>query len=339
MIAVQMSEELLRTQIRQLITAGRSRKAAELLCAFLGGTTSVLYNPALDQLSRINRLEQGVNKGRIDEMEADYELAQINQSLLSIADKVLLQAKGESIDLDQKNANDVQTKKKEDKSTRNTRLIGFISLIITAWLTYYTYRTGTPSVFELRVKLEAPEGHEEQIRQGQVKLILDEEYRLEPLNVGEEYEALFTNIPSRHLDSDIKLLPVDMRYAVVNQSALTARKDKTINFELTPLPDTTMLRGTVFDHIGQRVPFAWITVSDGKAYAFSDHMGRFNIAVPGKEGEQVNLDIELKGRKQYEGKIPLPDPDPIILNLYRDTITVSENKISGDPSNSGQFDQ
>ncbi len=322
-----MSEELLRNQIRQLITAKRSRDAAELLCAFLGGTTSIFYNPALDQLSRINRLEQGVSKYRINEVDADFELAQINQSILSIADKVLRQARGESIELNEEDGNETLQDKVKDNSSRNTLIIGAVLLLITAGLTYFTYQIGTPSVFQLRVKLIAPEGHEEMVRKGKVKLILDDEYRRKPLALNQQNDTVFANIPTAFLDSEVRLLPVDMRYKVVSQTSEGSRQEKSMSFELARLPDTCIVRGTIFDVQGQQVPYAWITAANGKAYGFSDKFGRFQIAVPGKVNEQANLLIEVKGRRHYDGNIPLPESDPIILNLYRDTIVVSKVKL------------
>jgi len=308
-----MPEDLLRKQLRRLISAGNSREAAEHLCAYLGGESSSLYSSALQLMSRINRLEYRIVEKKIDPVESDYEKAQINRAILDLAN---LSYKN-TLDTADKNFDgeiDQQGGIKKRRISR-TPIIGFFLLLFTALLTYFTYRLGFPSPFDLTVNITSEDLDQKQVLQaGKVKLILDD-YPLQPRSLDENGKAVFTEIPSEYENAQIRLIPIDMRFGIREQSAQTPSSSKNVFFKLFPLADTTFLRGTVFNPLGQRAPFAWLNFNNGLAYGFTDKDGRFQIGVPKKSGEQVRLQIEWKGIERYNDRLVLPESEPIILNL------------------------
>ena len=308
-----MPEDLLRKQLRRLISAGNSREAAEHLCAYLGGESSMLYSSALQLMSRINRLEYQIVEKRIDPIESDFEKAQINQAILELAD------------LSYKNSVDTPNKKLEGKANQEGRIrkrrvsrtpiIGFFLLLFTALLTYFTYLLGFPSPFDLTVNITYEDSDfTKTSKLSKVKVSLDD-YHLQPRYLDEKGKAVFTEIPSEYEGAQIRLIPIEKRFGIREQSAQTPSASKNILFKLFPLADTTFLRGTVFNTLGQQAPFAWLNFNNGLAYGFTDKDGRFQIGVPKKAGEQVRLQIEWKGIERYNDRLELPESEPIILNF------------------------
>lgn len=308
-----MPNDLLHKDLRQLLSAGQTRGAAEHLCAYLEGEAANLYSSSLQLLSRINRLEYRIAENKIDAVESDFEKAQINKAILELASQSL--NKEHHSNLFPFNNNKDNSAQNKVRKISRTPFIGFVLLIILAWLTYFTYRLGYPSPFDLKVSAFSKiDGTAQPIKNGKLKIILDD-YPLQPRTLDDNGEVVFPEIPAEYENASIKLIPVEMRYGLVNQSALTPNKAKAITAEFAILPDTTFLRGTVFSPVGQRAPYAWLSFNNGIAYGFTDEEGRFLIKVPRKAGEEVRLYIEWKGIGRYNERLILPESDPLILNL------------------------
>lgn len=289
--------------IRQLIADNRNREAAERLYQWFDGKSAGRQDAALGLLNRVTALNDNVLRGLISQADADLERNRITNSLLELVkqldDTGPLPAAGKPFPV-----------------KVSIAVVVVLAAIVLGWLGLRKGPAPPPSAFDLTVNLHGPGGESDIIRQGRVKLVLGD-YNLPSRDVSSEGQAFFDRIPGEYFDKQVKLVPLGMRYSVASQSARTPAESRSITFQLTPLPDTTLVRGIVFlpgpgnkPAAGARLDF-----NAGQAEGAADEKGQFHVSVPGSPGAKVKLMIEYKGQNRYNRDVTLPSGEFLQITL------------------------
>ena len=289
--------------IRQLIADNQNRQAAERLYQWFEGKSAGRQDAALGLLNRVTALNDNVLRGLISQADADLERNRITNSLLELVkqldDTGPLPAAGKPFPV-----------------KVSIAVVVVLAAIVLGWLGLRKGPAPPPSAFDLTVNLHGPGGESDIIRQGRVKLVLGD-YNLPPRDVNSDGQAFFDKIPGEFFDKPVKLVPLEMRYSVTPQSVRTPAESRSITFQLTPLPDTTVVRGIVFlpgpgdkPASGARLDF-----NAGQAEAAADEKGQFHVPVPGLPGAKVKLMIEYKGQNRYNRDVTLPSGELLQITL------------------------
>ncbi len=287
--------------IRQLIADNQNKQAAERLYQWFEGKSTSRQDAALGLLNRVTSLNDNVLRGLISQADADLERNRITQSLLDLAKQ-----------LDDTDAMPITGK---GFPAKPLLAIGIVLLAaIAGWI--WLKKPAAPPYFDLVVNLHGPGGESDPVRNGKVALIVGD-YRLPPRDISSDGQVFFDKIAGAYLDKPIKLVPLDMRYKVVSQSANSAAESRNITFQLTPVPDTTAVRGIVFLPEPGNKPAvnARLDFNAGQAEGSTDEKGRFNIRVPGASGAKVKLMIEYKGRSCYNRDVTLSSAEILQITL------------------------
>lgn len=160
------------------------------------------------------------------------------------------------------------------------------------------YFAGAESSFDLTVRLHGPAGPTQLITDGRVMVDFGENRRTEP--IGDNGQARFLQIPPRFRAGTVRVIPIVERYALRDTSRFRIPPDGVIELQLDRIPDSTRLRGTVFDPAGRTVAGARLSFSDGLAETRTNENGEFSIILPAAEGQTMPLLVTLDGAVVYD---------------------------------------
>ncbi|MBL7780886.1 MAG: hypothetical protein JNM22_06685 [Saprospiraceae bacterium] len=283
-----MTSEQTSATLRQLIADNQNKAAAELLYGWFEGKSASRQDAALALLNRIKALDSQVLGGLIAQADADLERNRITKALLELGKQ-----------LDETGEADMPEPAPESKAW----IYGVI-VILLAGMVYLAFdkrgsSTAPPETFNLQVHVHGPGGEADLITAGKIKLLLGT-YHSPIQDVNSNGQAVFTEIPGKYLAEPVQLVPMD-RYKVTAQSARSAQESRNLTFTLTPIPDTTLIRGMVYLPGPGNRPAAGATLdfNGGQATALTDEKGRFQMAVPLAAGKTAPLMIEYQGKNRY----------------------------------------
>ncbi len=288
--------------IRQYIADNRNKEAAERLCQWFEGKSTGRQNAALGLLNRVSALNDNILRGLISQADADLERNRITQALLDLT----------------KQLDDTDPLPSVGGRFSLTAIAVAAAVVLAAvigWIWFHKAPAPPPS-FDLTVNLHGPGGESEVIRQGKVKLLLGDHF-LSPKEINSEGQVFFDKISGEYYDQPVKLIPLEMRYKVVSQTARSASESRSISFELTPIPDTTLVHGIVFLPGPGNKPAAaaHLNINVGQAETTTDERGQFRVPVPVAAGATVNLMIDYKGRNRYNREITISSNKELLLTL------------------------
>lgn len=290
--------------LRQLIADSKNRETAERLSHWFEGKSTARQDAALALLNRINTLQEDINRGVIGQEAAQLENNRITQALLDLARQLEQTGPLKSA--------------VPGKPKLSWWIIGAAAIVLVVIALVFINNKGVqpPSSFDLTVHLHGPGGESDIIREGKVKILLGD-YHLPAQDIAADGRVLFEKIPGDYFEKDVSLVPLEMRYKVVGQSAQTPKESQSISFELQRLPDTTLVRGIVFlpgkepkPAVGARLDF-----NLGKAAGVADSQGHFEVPVPEAGGATVKLMITYNGKQRYNREVTLSKDVPLQITL------------------------
>lgn len=287
------SEQALST-LRQLIADNQNKAAAELLFQWFEGKSASRQDTALALLNRIKALDSQVLGGLIAQADADLERNRITKALLELGKQ--LDETGE-------------TEEPAPTSGSKAWIYGVL-VIVLAGMVYLAFdKRGAPAAppesFNVQVQVHGPAGESDLITSGKIKLLLGA-YHTPIQDINSNGQAVFSEIPGKYLAEPLQLVPMD-RYKVTAQSARSAQESRNLTFTLTPIPDTTLIRGMVYLPGAGNKPAAGATLdfNGGQATAVTDEKGRFQMAVPMAAGKTAPLMIDYQGKNRYHRDLTL----------------------------------
>ncbi len=290
--------------IRQLIADNQNKAAAEHLYQWFEGKSAGRQDAALALLNRITALEHNVLGGLIAQADADLERNRITKALLELSKQ--LDETGEVPEASQ--------------PMSKTWMFGVLAIAIAGMVYLSLYKDGktvVPPEFDLTVHLHGPGGESDIIKTGKIKLVLGD-HNLPIKDINSEGQVIFDEIPGKYFEQPVRLVPVEMRYKVLSQTHQTAKASRQITFELAPLPDTTLVRGTVFLPGAGNKPAAGaeLDFDNGRGVGVTNEKGQFEVAVPAAAGQTLKLMIDYKGQNRCNRNVTISATEllPITLN-------------------------
>ena len=300
-----MSSQNEMTLLRQLIADNRNKEAAERLYQWFEGKSAGRQDAALALLNRISALDSNVLGGLVSQADAELERNRITKALLELTKQ--LDETGEA--------------EPEKPAESKAWMYGVLAILV-AGMIYLSFdkrksQPPAPDVFKVKVALNGPGGPSEVINTGKIKLLVGA-YVSAPQDINSNGEAICDDIPGKYFSDTVQVVPLNMRYKVVSQSAFTAAQSQNIRFTLAPIPDTTVVRGIVYLPGPGNKPAAGATLDFGigKGSGTTDEKGRFQIPVLAAASTTITLRIDYKGKNRYDRQVTVSANTelPITLN-------------------------
>ena len=290
--------------IRQLIADNQNKAAAERMYEWFEGKSAGRQDAALALLNRITALEHNVLGGLIAQADADLERNRITKALLELSKQ--LDETGETPETPQ--------------PMSKAWMFGVLAIAVAGMVYLSFYKGGKPAArpeFDLTVHVHGPGGESNIITTGKIKLVLGD-HNLPIKDINSEGQVIFDEISGTYFEQPVRLVPVGMRYKVVSQTHQTAKESQQITFELAPLPDTTLVRGTVFLPGAGNKPAAGaqLDFDNGRSVGVTNEKGQFEVAVPAAAGQTLRLMIDYKGQNRCNRYVTVSATEllPITLN-------------------------
>ncbi len=314
-----MPDVTFKEQVHQLIAEDRLEAAGDELSRYWAGRHRGLHAATLQAGRRLRTLRERQVKGTISMADADVERARITELLLAVADQVDQPAPALPPE---------QEAGADEPAKRRWLLLALLLLAALLLVGYVFYprekeEAASAEPFSLELYLQTTtEGVVQPLANGRVEVLLGD-HHLPVMQSNAAGAIAFDHLPAKYLDDSIRVLPVNMRYRVVRQSAYLPGASRRITVELAPLPDTTLWRGAVVSTENKPVAGARIDIESGLAEAMTDERGYFNVAVPLREGEKIQVEVFVRGRRLRDAAYTLTGTEParIILENRRDQRT------------------
>lgn len=171
--------------------------------------------------------------------------------------------------------------------------------------------------FSLTVRVYGPDGPADVVTRGEVMVDLGDDRRLQPIDANGQ--AHFAQIPARFLAEPVQVVPRVDRHVAREQGPFRIPQNHVIELPLDRVPDTTVVRGTLFDGAGHTVSGARLAFGHGLAEATSDANGQFAAALPAREGTTLPLVVTLDGRVVYDNNIVVAGADGLRIRIDPET--------------------
>lgn len=169
------------------------------------------------------------------------------------------------------------------------------------------------NTFSLAVRVYGPGGRGSVITHGDVMVDLGDDRRVQA--IGSNGQANFFQIPARFLAESIQVIPLVEGYAASDGGPYQVPTNRVIELHLERVPDSTVIRGTVFDGSGQTVSGARLSFGHGLAETLSDEDGQFSAALPAKEGQRLPLLVTLNGRLVYDNFMVVSESEGLRIRI------------------------
>ncbi len=298
-----MNSEQEAALLRQFIADNQNKSAAERLYQWFEGKNAERQDAALALLNRINALDSNVLGGLMSQADVDLERNRITKALLELSKQ--LNETGAMPDA-------------SPPPMSKTWIFGVLAIVVAGmvYLAFSQDGTSVNAAFDLTVNLHGPGGESDIIPAGKIKLVLGA-HNLPPEDINSNGRVVFDQIPAEYWEQPVRVVPVGMRYKVLSQSAQTAKESRSITVALVPLPDTTLVRGTVFLLGAGNKPAAGAEMDfdNGRGIGTTDEKGHFQVAVPVASGTTVKVMIQYQGKNGYNRGATVSNTSPLELTL------------------------
>ena len=163
------------------------------------------------------------------------------------------------------------------------------------------YIASAESTFDLTVRVHGPDGPAQVIRGGDVTADFGENRITE--KVGFDGQARFLQIPLRYKAEEIHIIPEIAGFRAAEPGPYRIPPNGIVMLPLERVPDSTHVRGTVFDSAGQTVAGARLSFRHGMATTLTNSDGEFAVTLPAAEGERLPLLVTRDGRVVYDSYV------------------------------------
>ncbi len=133
--------------------------------------------------------------------------------------------------------------------------------------------------------------------------------------IGENGEVLFAEVSSQFAGKKINLIADVDGFMIKNQNPISIPEDKVVYLQLTPKKDSTRVRGTVIDSLGNTLPGVLIDFESGLASDLTDNSGRFNVNIPRPIGASILLLASKNGKIGYNEFVTIPENNSLIIKF------------------------
>jgi hypothetical protein len=295
--------------IRQAIADSRLPEALALLTAAWQGQEERLQNLILHLQERYTFLQNEMARGVISQADAELERAKITDGLLFLTNR-LTNAQAEA-------PRHLQTILETPAKSKNRWMLYALTALILLVGSYFVMQLWSkpqPTAFDLKIRLQQP--NNQPITTGKVELRIGERV-FQARTVEADGRVIFENIPAALQHDSIHLIPLEMPFKIIKQSATTfvQSENGNISLILEPVVEWTNWRGTVFDKNGEVLTNIKLDIESGLASGTTDAQGNFRIRVPKATGETVQV-ILYTGQKQlYSRSFTLTESAPTQITI------------------------
>lgn len=299
-----MEQAALYQQVTQLIGQDELRQAAEMLANHWQNRHAALYQSTLAQVRRLHTLEEKQFKGLISEDNAAVEHARITDALLSISQQLQQNRPQLPEDLQEDSPGPVNRKK--------WLIAGALPVLIAAFFLLRPLIGNTESgSFNLTLNLQLQDDASP-VSGGRIKVILGD-YHLQARELNSDGQVIFPEIPVKYLDDSLKVIPVNLAYDVVAQSAVFPQDSRSITVQMKKRAEQILWKGSVLDQQRRAVANAEIDIESGTAVIRTDSLGNFRAWVPLPNSSNVRVRIRIGSIQRYDQRYTLDQDKPATL--------------------------
>ena len=163
---------------------------------------------------------------------------------------------------------------------------------------------GPSASLNLVVRVHGPRGIDDTIRTGSILIDIGTDRRAR--EIGTNGEVQFNQIPISFTDQKILVIPQVPDYAPKNTSPVSIPSDGVIYVEVVPTAQSCEFRGALNYPDGRPVVRASLQIDYGVSSGNTNDVGEFNITVPKKCGETIQVTATLENRTGFNSTVTLP---------------------------------
>jgi len=298
-------------QIRRLIAESQLAEAIEALLEAWQGKEEQFYSLTLHVKERYNFLQNEIARGVISQSDAELERAKISDSLLFLTNRLA----NPKVEIPRHLQVFLETTPIQSKGTRWI-LYGIAALLLLSigYVAIKGFSKPEPAAFDLKIQVQ--QSNNQPITEGKIQLrIRGNVFPARPIN--SDGNVFFSNIPYLLREDSIQLIPLEMPFKIVNQSAtnFVQSNNGNINVAVEPVTQYTNWRGTVFKKNGDPFPQVRLDVESGLATGTTDEQGNFAIRVPKAAGELVQVIIYHQNKQLYSRRYTLTEAAPTQITM------------------------
>lgn len=172
---------------------------------------------------------------------------------------------------------------------------------------------GSETTFDLTVRVHGPEGPAQVITEGTVLADFGENRRTEA--IGSNGQATFFEVPVEYRSTPIQVIPHVDGYRAAETGPFRIPPEGVIALRLERVPDSTRVRGTVFDPDGRTVAGARLSFAHGVADTTTGSDGQFAVTLPYAEGERAALMVTIDGSIVYDNFVVVSEADGYAIRI------------------------
>jgi Effector-associated domain 11 len=294
--------------IRELISQGKTKKAAEQLVELTHAQYKDFYESSLLLKNRVEVLEREILEGVLIHSEQSVEQAKILKSLLSLTTSIE-NAQSASV-LEQ------IRQFKNNLWNRRGLLMGislsFIGLAVAYW--GYTRKSAPKAdVFDMVLVMDIEDKNLAVLNTDFCKATLGDTPLVEPFI--QNNKIIYRNIPKKKWDNDLKIEVLNPNYFIQSQKEEPSfnRLGRTMVYKV--MQKKTIFEGHVQFSNGQAVPFSVVAFNFQNTIFqdTTDKDGHYQVDLPMTTlGKTINLTIKHKGRAVISQNI---NAQPAIMKI------------------------
>ena len=165
--------------------------------------------------------------------------------------------------------------------------------------------------FTLKFTVFGAASKDELINNGQLKILLSkpDSQRIENGYAG------FTDIDTKYRGQQIDVIANAPGYYSLGQTIAVPQEDNAVELHMQRRPDSVTVSGIVINKTGQPVKNATIVFDNGMAKQTSDEYGMFRLALPLKDGKEINIRVYSADKLKYNSSQVLSNAGTLTLQL------------------------
>lgn len=150
-------------------------------------------------------------------------------------------------------------------------------------------------IFPIKFTVFSKDPKEDLVRNGVLKLFLS---KPDSQRIENGY-CVFADVDTKYQGKKANVLAIAPGFYNLSQTITIPTGDSSISLYMLPRPDSVFVRGSVLNKNGQAVVEALINFENGIGRHFSDSLGNFQLMLPCKDGQEINIKVYHKGKLRY----------------------------------------
>jgi Effector-associated domain 11 len=279
-----MLDDLTIEKVKQLLTAGKSEAAADMLLKHVNETHSKHYEAALLLKNRIESVQQQEIEGIISQTDKNLEWAKISKAVLTLTLKI-----------EREESPRIETKPSEEGTTSSIfsnfslKKVLFLMALVGIPLLVYTLMPRTKAAETVNIEVQAfkMDKNTAFTEGGKLRLQVNEK-ETKDVYLNTTGKAILNDFTWEQVTDKLHFQWVDSQlYTLVRQDFTHLKDNKVVQlfFEEKKLH----FSGKVLN--SDNIPVEGVTIDfgNGKAEALSDAQGHYTVQLPVNIGEHVDI--------------------------------------------------